>query len=381
MLTEQTYARLISAIYDAALEFERWPVALELLTEILSATGGCLIRQNRVTREGRMFNVRSDPKFGERYNQYYHKLNILPERAQGQMLATCLTDRMILPKEEFFRTEFYNDYLRSFKVKGVLKTYVLEEGNWESYISFGRPSTASSDWEAEHIDLLRIFAPHLQRAAQSNLRLQTTRLTLENAVEILSRSSQGVIVVDDKRQPTFLNRPAEAMVAKADGIAIRDRELRLFKKSETAALHRLIATATQRNAGAAAGGTLLVSRASKRQPYSVLVMPLCGGSGLFFVPESARAIIFIQDCGEASPSIDGAYVRTLYGLTRMEAALTVELMRNDGLQAAADVLGIAHSTAKSYLKRIFEKVGVHRQTELLRRLAKFPDRERTDSIR
>jgi DNA-binding CsgD family transcriptional regulator len=65
----------------------------------------------------------------------------------------------------------------------------------------------------------------------------------------------------------------------------------------------------------------------------------------------------------------------------MEAALTVELMRNDGLQAAADVLGIAHSTAKSYLKRIFEKVGVHRQTELLRRLAKFPDRERTDSIR
>ena len=178
MLTEQTYARLISAIYDAALEFERWPVALELLTEILSATGGCLIRQNRVTREGRMFNVRSDPKFGERYNQYYHKLNILPERAQGQMLATCLTDRMILPKEEFFRTEFYNDYLRSFKVKGVLKTYVLEEGNWESYISFGRPSTASSDWEAEHIDLLRIFAPHLQRAAQSNLRLQTTRLTL-----------------------------------------------------------------------------------------------------------------------------------------------------------------------------------------------------------
>jgi len=381
MLTEQKYARLISAIYDAALDFERWPIALELLAEILSATGGCLIRQNRVTREGRMFNVRSDPKFGERYNQYYHKLNILPERAQGQMLATCLTDRMILPKEEFFRTEFYNDYLRSFKVKGVLKTYVLEEGNWESYISFGRPSTASSDWEAEHIDLLRIFAPHLQRAAQSNLRLQTTRLTLENAVEILSRSSQGVIVVDNKGQPTFLNRPAEAMVAKADGIAIRDRELRLVKKSETAALHRLIATATQRNAGAAAGGTLLASRPSKRQPYSLLIMPLCGGSGLFFVPESARAIIFIQDCGEASPGIDGAYLRTVYGLTRMEAALTVELMRNDGLQAAADVLGIAHSTAKSYLKRIFEKVGVHRQAELLRRLAKFPDRERRDSIR
>jgi DNA-binding CsgD family transcriptional regulator len=114
-----------------------------------------------------------------------------------------------------------------------------------------------------------------------------------------------------------------------------------------------------------------VSRPSKRQPYSLLIMPLRGGSGLFFVPESARAIIFIQDCGEASPSIDGAYLRMIYGLTRMEAALTVELMRNDGLQAAADVLGIAHSTAKSYLKRIFEKVGVHRQAELLRRLAKF----------
>src|SRR6202034_3720555 len=68
---------------------------------------------------------------------------------------------------------------------------------------------------------------HGPRLNQNRLELNShySDRLLENAGEILSRSSQGVIVVDNKGQPTFLNRPAEAMVAKADGFTIRDREL------------------------------------------------------------------------------------------------------------------------------------------------------------
>ena len=370
MLTEERYAKLISAIYDAALAVERWPAVIDLLADTLGATGGCLLQQNLVTGEGSMLSVRSDPKFGELYNQYYHKLNILPRRAESQVLGNCLTAQMILPKEEFVRTEFYNDYLRLFKVQGVLKTYVLAEGDWESYVSFGCPSTGPSDWEAEHVDLLRIFAPHLQRAAQVNLRLESIQLTLDNAVEALNRLAQGVVIVDNKGQPTFLNRAAEAMLAEADGIAIRDRELQLGKGSETALLRPMIAAAIQGKAGSAAEGTLLVSRPSQQRPYSMLVAPLCGASGPV-VPESARAIIFIRDPRQTSLRIDGAYLRKVYGLTPMETALTLELMHSGGLQAAADVLGIAHSTARSYLKRVFEKIGVHRQAELLRLLTEL----------
>ncbi len=41
-------------------------------------------------------------------------------------------------------------------------------------------------------------------------------------------------------------------------------------------------------------------------------------------------------------------------------------MRGGGLKAAAAARGIAHSTARSYLKSIFEKTGTHRQAELVR---------------
>jgi DNA-binding CsgD family transcriptional regulator len=51
--------------------------------------------------------------------------------------------------------------------------------------------------------------------------------------------------------------------------------------------------------------------------------------------------------------------------------LAIELMQGARLTVAAEMLGIATSTAKSHLKRIFEKTGAHRQAELIRLAAEI----------
>jgi hypothetical protein len=70
MLSEKTRDALIAAIYEAALDFEQWPVVIGLLSEALGATGGCLLRQERGKRAGFMSSSRSDPEFGRLYHQY-----------------------------------------------------------------------------------------------------------------------------------------------------------------------------------------------------------------------------------------------------------------------------------------------------------------------
>ena len=52
------------------------------------------------------------------------------------------------------------------------------------------------------------------------------------------------------------------------------------------------------------------------------------------------------------------------GLTRVEAKLTLEIAQGRSVSEAADALSIREQTARSYLKRIFSKLGVHRQSQL-----------------
>ena len=58
----------------------------------------------------------------------------------------------------------------------------------------------------------------------------------------------------------------------------------------------------------------------------------------------------------------------VYGLTPGETRLTLLLLSDCSLEEAARLLGISRSTARSVLKRIFEKTGTNRQSGLVRLL-------------
>jgi DNA-binding CsgD family transcriptional regulator len=55
-----------------------------------------------------------------------------------------------------------------------------------------------------------------------------------------------------------------------------------------------------------------------------------------------------------------------YGLTPGEARIVEKVANGRGLVAAAQSLQIAESTARTHLRRVFDKTGTFRQTELLR---------------
>jgi DNA-binding CsgD family transcriptional regulator len=364
VLTEQKHADLVSAIYDAALDFERWHGALESLADVLGATGGCLVRQDFVTGKGAMFKAPTDSHFSNLYNQYYYKLNVLPKRAGSRRIGSCLTDRMILPKEEFVRTEFYNDYLKPFKVQGVLKIYVHADATSEGYLSFGSRSTRH-DWEAEQVELLGSLAAHLVCATQVNRKLESTRLIDEGTLEVFYRLSEAIAIADGDGRAVLLNQAAEAMIAEADGITVKDRKLQVGNKSETTHLQKMIAAASRGEVRSPEASTLMISRPSRRRAYRLFVAPMRRTRN-WFRPETSGAIIFIRDPESTRPLADRAYLRDLYGLTPTETDLAIELMQGGRLTAAAETLGIATSTAKSHLKRIFEKTGAHRQADLVR---------------
>jgi DNA-binding CsgD family transcriptional regulator len=81
----------------------------------------------------------------------------------------------------------------------------------------------------------------------------------------------------------------------------------------------------------------------------------------------------------------GAILGEYFGLTPSETRVLEDLLEGQTLSQTAMHLGIAASTAKTHLDHIFAKVGVSRQTELIRQAAQLlppvraPGAERGDT--
>lgn len=85
-------------------------------------------------------------------------------------------------------------------------------------------------------------------------------------------------------------------------------------------------------------------------------------------PEAAgdvAAILFLRPIdGQEPPSAD--QLKQLFGFSPAEARLARELAKGLDLKEAAEALGVTVNTARTYLRVVFQKAGVNRQSELIR---------------
>lgn len=358
------YSALVSSIYDAALDFERWPIALERLADALDGSQAVLGKANLVNNQVAQITVRVDPVFDQLYYEYFREHKTIWQRAAARPVGTCLIDREVISKEELSRTEFYNDLLLPQDVYTALKAYVLATGDWHAVISVGR-SSRRGEWEREHVDFLHRVVPHLQHAAQINLRLGAARFNEASSAEVLENLACGVIIVSGDGKALFVNRAAEAIVAAADGISFDTTGIRAADRQQSSALRQLIAAAATGGAGPkAVGGVLSLARPSGRRRLALLVAPL-HVTAQWFVDRQPRAIVFVVD-PERTPIVPEKYLQRVYNLTPAEAAVAVRILRGEGLQAVADGLRIGLATVCTHRQRVFEKTGTKRQAELVR---------------
>ncbi len=175
----------------------------------------------------------------------------------------------------------------------------------------------------------------------------------------------GVIVVDARGRPRFMNLAAKEILGQDDGIAVACGRLRAASDQETPELRRLIGEAARAGDGEKLGehGAMTLSRLSPGTPLSVLVMPLLG-DGHGAADGGATAAVFVSD-PERQPELRQDALVGLYGLTAAEARLVEALARGRSLDHVADGLGITRETVRTHLRRIYSKTDTHRQAELV----------------
>jgi DNA-binding CsgD family transcriptional regulator len=145
--------------------------------------------------------------------------------------------------------------------------------------------------------------------------------------------------------------------------------LRAVSRQETAKLRNAIASVSvQRDSGIPKPETVIqVHRPSASKPLEVLVSPLPSHNSLR--KEGAAAALFITDPEEGA-ALDSRALHELFGLTPAEIRLSTALVKGKSVAEYAHEAAISSNTARTYVKRIYSKTGVRRQSELVRLLLK-----------
>jgi DNA-binding CsgD family transcriptional regulator len=132
------------------------------------------------------------------------------------------------------------------------------------------------------------------------------------------------------------------------------------------ALDRAIATACSDSASQCPASIALPLQKSGAAGLIATVVALNRGQcRTLATPFVAACAVFVQD-PQFAPRVPGEALAGLFGLTPAELDVLLALAAGRSPQGVADVLGIALSTVKWHLLKIFEKTGTSRQADLVR---------------
>lgn len=182
----------------------------------------------------------------------------------------------------------------------------------------------------------------------------------ESASDAACRASKPVFVIDANLNVQFSNRGAQAL--SSDGLGGPDR----FTAADKEFMARLQSWLKRRRVGGPSGETRLPLSLRCGRQIAVDVVHL----------ESIELFVLSVDDPEVAMGRKLAQVAQACGLTPTEERMLALIVEGLDTIIAAKRLGIAPTTARTHLQRLFAKTGTARQSELVRFVATYVEEPR-----
>jgi DNA-binding CsgD family transcriptional regulator len=265
------------------------------------------------------------------------------------------------------------DYLGALDIGQCLRTSFAEPGGMRCWIDIVRPLRLAVPFDATDTALLRTLQPHLVRGLR--LYAAQKRQEAESAVyeDTIDHFVLGSVLLDGALAVMRVNRAAATIIDAHPGIAIVRARLR----PANAAMRRELDAALTRALAASAGdgherrGELVRLDTPGAKPLGLLVYPVTQAryyqgahapSVIVYLTDLAQKLDALQPTRESSQAL----VAQLFGLTPQEARLALLLADGCTLAAAAEQIGVAEAAARNYSKRIYAKMGIKGQSDIVR---------------
>jgi DNA-binding CsgD family transcriptional regulator/PAS domain-containing protein len=357
------FSQVIEAIYDCALEPERWRETLPLLAGFMRSPYAALaIHDYDQQRTGRVFDHGYGEAFFKVY-QNYEAMNPMPAAAQLLPVGAVATMAMLIDEAEFFAGRFYNEFLRPRGIFDAISAVMLRSARRTALLFFNRSADQPRYGDGD-VRLFELLAPHVRRAVTISDVLDLRTITSRVLEATLDALTTGVYLADREGRVVYMNQAAEQQIRTGKAVRIAGNSLAPVDPAARAALTQAIADIAREESAASAGGVTL-ALPDGRAGLVATILPLGRGQRRGISrPFAAAVAVFVQDPAVV-PELPGEAFAKLHGLTGGELRVLLAISPGLGLKEAADMLGISENTAKTHLQGIFAKTGTSKQAELI----------------
>jgi DNA-binding CsgD family transcriptional regulator len=374
----QKLSALIAEIYDAALDRSLWKGAIERTAHFVGGTGASLFTKEAPAEPGdvpyRLSKLHCDVGIDPHYRRlYFEKYVAFDPVTTGHFLAEieqpfAIAD--LMPRREFEQTRFYREWAQPQGFVDFVGAAL--DKSTASVAIFGvlrHQKNGVADDETRH--RMRLIVPHLRRAALIGRMFDLKAGEAAAFADTFDGLGAGMYLVNPNGRIVHANVAGNAILDAGDilravggRLVVRDRQV-----DET--LREVFAAAGQGDAAVGTKGIAVAWIGNDGERYVAHVLPLTSGArrraGITY---SAAAALFVRKAALASPSAFEVIGKT-FKLTPTELRVLLAVVDVGGVPEVAEALGVASSTVRTHLGRLFDKTGVARQADLVKLVAGY----------
>jgi DNA-binding CsgD family transcriptional regulator len=368
----ETLSALIGDICDTTLDRSLWPHALRKTTEFVRGAASAVFWNDAANSSGDIYLEDGGiaPHYRDLYFEKYVKLNptTTPRffAEAGEPVATA----DLVPYDEFLRTRFYLEWA---KPQGLVDfvSVTLEKSAIKSAMFGVFRHERNGIVDEEMRRRVRLVGPHIRRAVLIAGIIDLERAQAETFVQTLDNLRAAALFVDAGGRIVHVNSSGRALLDRADVLHVVAGKLVSGDRPTDERLREIFQAAAHGDAALGGTGIALPLMTASGERYLAHVLPLTSGARQGAGSSlAATAALFVQRATMPAPSPPEAIAKT-YMLTLTELRVLLAIVEVGGVPKVADVLGIAASTVRTHLGRVYLKTGTQRQADLVKLVAGF----------
>jgi DNA-binding NarL/FixJ family response regulator len=364
---------LIGLIYDAAIDVERWPAAMEAIRLEIGCANAALALQRLPGGDMILHRTTNIPaSYAERMPSY--AADVVDQwGGPAAMMALSLDRPHLLSRvnpdviDPARTTNRYSlDWALPQRLHDVVVVGLARDASALGSLAFGRHIDAGPFGDREE-EILQLLIPHLQRAASITRLLELTASEHASLKATIDALNVAIVLVDGDLRILHANPAAVAATGRDE--MIHDRGGILGLRDRVA----------QRSLNAAVRHVARVDDASGGEGIVIAVRAVESGSarGRGGVHGVIHAVALHKTASEPAPvtalfiseiaaqtRAGNEAIAALFELTPAETRVFDRLANGDMISQIATDLGIRTSTIKTHQANIYAKTGVHRRATL-----------------
>jgi DNA-binding CsgD family transcriptional regulator len=351
---------LIEDIYDAALEPTRWADVIVGINDFVGAQASGLVSKNSISKFGvTHYYCGADPHYIQLYSETYCKFDPLATLPPyGKVVG--IPD--LVPFDEYRDGRFYQEWLRP---QGCVDaaTVVLEKvkSSFPVLLTMLARKHMVDDEMRHRISLI---VPHAHRALQINKAIEMKHSETATFADALNGLSAGVFIIDAKCRIMHANTAGHQILIADDFLRSMGGQLVVRNAQANKTLRDMFTGQTELAIASRDASFPLTAHDGERYVAHVLPLrPLTRHDRA--IVRNAVAALFVTKVELDSQASGGLIART-FRLTPTELRVLLAIIDVGGVPQTAENLGLAETTVKTHLHRVFAKTGANRQADLVK---------------